>query len=86
MAEGDTFTQAVDEASGGVVSELRRQEQQKQQQAQAQRQPTQAQQQGTVGEALGPVLDAEKTDIQFWMMVAQTVLLLIIARELRSRG
>ena len=85
MAEGDAFTKAVDEASGGVVSELRRQEQQ--QQAQAQRQPTQqAQQQGTVGEALGPVLDAEKTDLEFWMMVAQTVLLLIIARELRSRG
>jgi len=81
----DAFTQAVDEASGGTISQARRQERQQQQQAQAQEQ-RQQRSQGTVADSLGPVLDAEKTDIEFWMMVAQTVLLLIIARELRSRG
>jgi len=79
----DTFTQAVDEASGGVISERRRQEQQAQQQQQAQAE-RERRETGTVGEALGPVLDAEKTDLQFWMMVLQTILLFLIARELRS--
>jgi hypothetical protein len=77
----DGFTQVVDEASGGLISEARRQEQQAQEQAQKQKRKG-----GTVAESLGPVLDAEKTDIEFWMMVAQTVLLLVIARELRSGG
>jgi len=37
----------------------------------------------TVGNALGPVLDWEKTDVEFWMQVAQVVLLYLILRELR---
>jgi len=40
----------------------------------------------TVGDALGPVLDWEKTDVEFWTQVAQVVLLLLILRELRSGG
>ena len=79
----DGFTQVVDEASGGLISEARRREQQAQAQAQNQKQKRKGE---TVAESLGPVLDAEKTDIEFWMMVAQTVLLLVIARELRSGG
>ncbi len=39
----------------------------------------------TVGTALGPVLDLEKGDAQFWMDVAKVVLLYLIWREL-SRG
>jgi ribosomal protein L44E len=66
------------------IEQQRQRQKQKQQQAQAQRQ--QRRSADTVGGALEPVLDAEKTDIQFWMMVAQTVLLLVIARELRSGG
>ncbi|ALJ99686.1 head protein [Haloarcula californiae icosahedral virus 1] len=38
----------------------------------------------TVGTALGPVLDWEKTDVEFWMQVAQVVLLYLILRELRK--
>lgn len=33
---------------------------------------------------LGPVLDWEKTDVEFWMQVGQFVLLLLILRELRG--
>ena len=66
------------------IEQQRQRQKQKQQQAQAQRQQQRSTE--TVGGALAPVLDAEKTDIQFWMMVAQTVLLLVIARELRSGG
>ncbi|AGC65548.1 head protein [Haloarcula hispanica virus PH1] len=38
---------------------------------------------GTVGQTLGPVMDWEKTDVEFWMQVAQVVLLYLILRELR---
>ncbi|AAY24953.1 head protein [Haloarcula hispanica virus SH1] len=38
---------------------------------------------GTVGNALGPVMNWEKTDVEFWMQVAQVVLLYLILRELR---
>ena len=38
----------------------------------------------TVGDALDPVLDLEKTDVEFWTQVAQVVLLLLILRELRG--
>jgi len=38
----------------------------------------------TVGNALGPVLNWEKTDVEFWMQVAQVVLLYLILRELRK--
>ena len=33
---------------------------------------------------LGPVLDWEKTDVEFWTQVAQLVVLLLIYRELRG--
>lgn len=36
------------------------------------------------GQALGPVLNWEKTDVEFWMQVAQVVLLLLILREMRG--
>lgn len=75
----DGFAQTLDDATGGVLSEAERRERQTQRQQQV-RESSQA---GTVGDALGPVLDAEKTDIEFWLTVAQTILLLIIARELR---
>lgn len=40
----------------------------------------------SVGDALGPVLDWEKTDVEFWMQVAQVILLYLILRELRRGG
>lgn len=40
----------------------------------------------TVGNTLGPVLNWEKTDVEFWMQVAQVVLLYLILRELRRRA
>jgi len=43
-------------------------------------------QQETVGTTLGPVLDLEKGDAEFWLMVAQTVLLYLILREVRGRS
>lgn len=38
----------------------------------------------TVGNALGPVLSWEKTDVEFWMQAVQVVLLYLILRELRG--
>lgn len=40
----------------------------------------------TVGSALGPVLNWEKTDVEFWMQVVQVVLLYLILRELQKGG
>jgi len=40
----------------------------------------------TVGDSLGPVLDWEKTDVEFWLQVAQVVLLYLLLRELRGGG
>jgi len=58
-----------------------------QQQATTQADAATGQQAGnTVGNALGPVLDWEKTDVEFWMQVAQVVLLYLILRELRRGG
>jgi hypothetical protein len=37
----------------------------------------------TVGDALAPLLDAEKGDIQFWTQVLQLLVLLAILRELQ---
>lgn len=53
-----------------------------------QKQEAQAQQSGrdaeTVGDALTPLLDAEKGDILFWTQVLQLIVLLAIYRELRG--
>lgn len=49
---------------------------------QAQRQSGEAE---TVGAAVSPVMQLEKTDVQFWCNVATVVLLFLIWREL-SRG
>lgn len=38
----------------------------------------------TVGNSLGPVLDWEKNDVEFWLQVAQVVLLYLLLRELRG--
>ena len=38
----------------------------------------------TVADALGPVLDFEKTDAEFWAQILQLVVLILILRELRS--
>lgn len=35
----------------------------------------------TVGDALGPVTDWEKGDVEFWLQVAQLIVLLLILRE-----
>ena len=35
-------------------------------------------------DALDPVLNWEKTDVEFWLQVAQLVVLLLILRELRG--
>jgi hypothetical protein len=62
---------------------------QQNQQDQAGQGGSQSQGQGqatTVGEALGPVMDWEKSDVEFWMQVGQFVLLLLILRELRGGG
>ena len=37
----------------------------------------------TVGEALRPLLDAEKGDIEFWTQVLQLLVLIAILRELQ---
>lgn len=36
----------------------------------------------TVAGSLAPLLDLEKTDVEFWLQVAQTILLFMILREL----
>lgn len=41
---------------------------------------------GTVRDSLSPVLDREKSDVEFWMQVAQVVLLFLILRELQNGG
>lgn len=38
----------------------------------------------TVAASLSPLLDAEKTDVQFWLDVATVVLLFLILLELRG--
>lgn len=38
----------------------------------------------TVADALGSVLDVEKTDAMFWAEVGQLVVLVLILRELRG--
>lgn len=48
------------------------------------REATQPQQAATVGDALGPVTDFEKGDAEFWLQVAQLVVLLLILREVSS--
>lgn len=35
----------------------------------------------TVAASLGPVLSAEKSDVEFWVNIAQLVVLLLILRE-----
>jgi len=74
------FAETLDEVTGGTISQARQREQA---QEQAQRQQNKNK---TVGESVAPLFDAEKGDIEFWLLVTQTVLLLIIARELRSGG
>ena len=37
----------------------------------------------TLGEAIEPVLNWEKGDIEFWLQVAQLVVLILILRELQ---
>jgi hypothetical protein len=37
----------------------------------------------TVGDALAPLLDAEKGDIEFWTQVLQLLVLIAILRELQ---
>jgi len=74
------FAETLDEVTGGTISQARQREQA---QEQAQRHQNQNK---TVGESVAPLFDAEKGDIEFWLLVTQTILLLIIARELRSGG
>lgn len=38
----------------------------------------------TIGDALAPVLNWEKSDVQFWMQVVQLLVLLLILREVRG--
>ena len=45
---------------------------------------TQTRQAATPAEALDPVLDWTKGDIEFWTQVAQLIVLLLILRELRG--
>ena len=40
----------------------------------------------TVGEAMAPVLNWEKGDVEFWLQVAQLVVLILILRELQEAG
>lgn len=44
-------------------------------------QPRQA---ATVGDALAPVMSWEKGDVEFWLQVAQLVILVMILREMRG--
>jgi hypothetical protein len=53
----------------------------REQAAEATQQGRQAQ---TLGEAMEPVLNWEKGDVEFWLQVAQLVVLVFILRELRG--
>ncbi|MFC4246472.1 hypothetical protein ACFOZ7_05605 [Natribaculum luteum] len=46
----------------------------------------QAQEAATAAEAVAPVVQLEKTDVQMWADVFTVVLLFLIWRELRRRG
>lgn len=54
---------------------------------QAQREASKAAEVGgqaeTVGDALTPVLSWEKSDVEFWVQIAQLVVLVMILRELQ---
>ena len=54
-------------------------------QTQKQQPPDETRQVETVEQAVEPVVSLEKGDLEFWMMVVQTLLLWLILREL-SRG
>lgn len=49
-------------------------------------QATEASQQSaeTVGDALAPVMSWQKGDVEFWLQVAQLVVLFMILREMRG--
>lgn len=36
--------------------------------------------------AVEPVMSFEKTDVQFWLMIAQTILLFLIWQEMKGGG
>lgn len=75
-----TFDDIVRDATSLSAMEQQQQQQQRQQQQEAAQ--TGAAIGGTLGEALAPVLQAEKTDAMFWLLVAQTFLLYLIWRKI----
>jgi transcription initiation factor TFIID subunit TAF12 len=98
----DTFQKTLDDTTGGVITaqkerERRLREQRRQQQQQRQRQQqqpggVQVEQARTsstdspLEQSLAPVLKAEKSDLMFWMMVLQVLLLVGIWRNTQSGG
>ena len=98
----DTFQKALDETSGGAITAQKererrlREKQRRQQQAQqAQANQNQGSVQTTASDSsssttleqsLEPVLKAEKSDLMFWMMVLQVLLLVGIWRNTKSEG
>ena len=68
----------------GVRDQIRNSEEYKQIVAeQAQHQPQRA---ASVGEAVGPVISLEKTDLHFLTQLAILAMLILIYREQRRRG
>ena len=64
--------------------EMQAQRERERRQQQAQQPATRGQQADTLGDALGPVVNLEKSDLHFWATIAQLVVLVLILRELRG--
>ncbi|MDZ7689245.1 MAG: hypothetical protein U5J64_11160 [Halobacteriales archaeon] len=90
----DTFKKTLDDTTGGAITaqkerERRIREQQRRQQAQNNtRTPANTAETSstTLEQSLEPVLKAEKSDLMFWMMVLQVLLLVGIWRNTNSGG
>lgn len=86
----DTFKKALDDTTGGEITaqkerQRRQREQQKRRRLQQQIQNTRSTANttgtSTLEESLEPVLSAEKSDLMFWMMVLEVLILVGILRN-----
>ena len=93
IQEMDTFQKALDDTSGGAITAQKERERRAREQQRRQRQTQNevranvtGSSSSTLEQSLEPVLKAEKSDLMFWMMVLQVLLLVGIWRNTKSEG
>lgn len=78
----DRFGEALDGMTGGAITQAQRQEQRQAEQAPSTEQTANGNARGSVAEGFDPVLNMTRSDLQFWMMVVQLIILYGIYRKL----